>query len=493
MLTLNPSLSRLWVWLCGTLLLVLLSGCDEKQPTQPKPQLTALERVRSEGVLRIITRNSPSTYYEDRNGPTGFEYELAERFAASLGVRLQIEIANSLEELFTRLNQPNGPHLAAAGLFVAPQNSGRAQFSRSYMDVDFQVVYRRGKIRPAKIDQLVGKHISVMKGSRHAELLAEWKQKIPALEFTESEEDEIADLLRMVDSGKIDATLVSSNELAMNQFALPNIKVAFDVAGNQQLAWALPAGTDTSLLTVVNDFFSTKAQSKFIQELRDRYYGHAEVMGYVGTQTFAEHLKERLSRYEPHFRKTAAKHNLDWRLLAAIAYQESQWQPDATSKTGVRGLMMLTQNTAQSMGVSNRLDPRQSIAGGARYFIELHESFSDKLTEPDRTWFALAAYNVGMAHLDDARQLAKAAGSNPNRWSDVKRYLPRLSQKQWYTRTKHGYARGGEPVHFVNNIRRYYDILTWVSQPQLETQSTGDRTLHRPGIDKKKQSDLPPL
>lgn len=489
-LTIIP-LSRPWVWLCGALLLLLLGACDNQ--TTPKQQPTALERVRGEGVLRVITLNGPATYYEDRNGPAGLEYELAARFAESLGVRLEIQLADNLDDLFTRLNRPNGPTIAAAGLFASPQNSLRAQFSRGYMDTTFHVVYRRGKVRPMQLTHLLGKRILVAKGSRHAELMAELRQRLPELDYHESDEDEVADLLKMVDSGKIDITLASASELAMNQFSLPHARVAFDLEGNYSQAWALPASNDHSLLNAVNAFFSNSTHIKTIQKLRERYYGHADVMGYVGTQTFAEHLKERLTRYESHFRKAATTYNVDWRLLAAIAYQESQWQPDATSKTGVRGLMMLTQNTAQAMGVTNRLDPRQSIAGGARYFVETLEALPDTIKEPDRTAFALAAYNVGAGHLEDARQLARQSGLNPNRWLDVKRMLPRLSQPKWYNKTRYGYARGGEPVHFVANVRRYYDILTWVNQPQLENNSLADRTLHRPGIDKAPPSSLPPL
>ncbi|WP_223815551.1 transglycosylase SLT domain-containing protein, partial [Pseudomonas chlororaphis] len=170
------------------------------------------------------------------------------------------------------------------------------------------------------------------------------------------------------------------------------------------------------------------------------------------------------------------------------------WQPSVTSKTGVRGLMMLTQNTAQAMGVSNRLDAKQSIKGGAKYLAYMKDQLDDKIEEPDRTWFALAAYNVGSGHLDDARKLAQKEGLNPNKWLDVKKMLPRLSQKQWYSKTRYGYARGGEPVHFVANIRRYYDILTWVTQPQLEGDQVAEGNLHVPGVDKTKPTqETPPL
>ena len=476
MLSLIARRLRPSTWLLTTVLLLLLSACG-KPPT-------AVERAQEDGVLRVITRNSPTTYYQDRNGETGFEYELVQRFAESQGLKLEIETADSLDDLYARLNRPNGPQLAAAGLVESAGRSRAARFSHGYLDVTLQVVYRNGQSRPTRPAQLVGKRIMVLKGSVQAERLAALKKRFPGLKYTESAEEEVADLLRMVDEGKLDLTLVGSNELAMNQFSFPNVRVAFDLDSEQHLAWAVPAGRDDSLLQKINVFLDQARKDKTLQELTERYYGHIDVLGYVGAYTFANHLQQRLPRYEQHFRKAAETRKLDWRLLAAIGYQESTWQPDATSKTGVRGLMMLTQQTAKAMGVADRLDPRQSIQGGARYFVRIHDDLPISIREPDRTWFALAAYNIGGAHLEDARKLAKDAGLNPDKWLDVKKMLPRLSEKQWYRKTRNGYARGGETVHFVNNVRRYYDVLTWVTQPQLEGSQVADRGLVRPGIDK---------
>ena len=472
-------------WLLTTVLLLLLSACGESP--------SAVERVQEDGVLRVVTRNGPTTYYQDRNGETGFEYDLVERFARSLGLKLQIETADNLDDLYARLNRPGGPRLAAAGLFESAARSRSAHFSHGYLDVTLQVVYRNGKPRPTRPEQLVGKRIVVVKGSVYAERLAALKKRLPGLKYTESDEEEVVDLLRMVDEGQIDLTLVGSNELAMSQFSFPNVRVAFDLDSNQHLAWAVSASHDDGLLQKVNAFLDQAQRDKTLQELTERYYGHIDVLGYVGAYTFANHLQQRLPRYEQDFRKAADAHKIDWRLLAAIGYQESMWQSDATSKTGVRGLMMLTQRTAQSMGVANRLDPRQSIRGGARYFIQVLADLPDSIKEPDRTWFALAAYNIGSGHLDDARKLTKDAGLNPDKWLDVKKMLPRLAEKQWYRKTRNGYARGGESVSFVNNIRRYYDILTWVSQPQLEGSQVAERGLHSPGINKTPPKEEPRL
>ncbi len=463
-------------WLIATGLFLLLGACVDKPNT--------LERVKEDGVLRVVTRNSPATYFQDRNGETGFEYELVKRFAEDLGVELKIETADNLDELFDRLQQPGGPVLGAAGLIETQRRSQQARFSHPYLEVTPQVVYRNGQSRPTEAADLVGKRIIVLKGSSHAEQLATLKAQYPALEYEESDAVEVVDLLRMVDEGQIDLTLVDSNELAMNQVYFSNVRVAFDLGETRQQRWAVASGEDNSLLNEINAFLAKVEKNETLQRLKDRYYGHVDVLGYVGAYTFAQHLQERLPKYEKFFQTSSKKEQVDWRLLAAIGYQESMWQPTVTSKTGVRGLMMLTQNTAQAMGVTNRLDARQSIQGGAKYFAYVKEQLDKDIQEPDRTWLALAAYNVGGGHLEDARKLAVNEGLNPNKWLDVKKMLPRLSQKKWYSKTRYGYARGGEPVHFVANIRRYYDILTWVTQPQLEGSQVAEGKLHVPGVDK---------
>lgn len=474
--------------LLATAFFLLLAGCDDSPEAR---QPSTLERVQEEGVLRVVTRNSPTTYFQDRAGETGFEYELTKRFAEQLGVELKVETADSLDDLFTRLNQPGGPVLAAAGLVASAGRKSQANFSRAYLEVTPQVVYRDGQRRPSRPEDLIGRRILVLKGSSHAEQLAELKQTLPELQYEESTDVEVVDLLRMVDEGLVDLTLVDSNELAMNQVYFPNVRVAFDLGGARSLGWAVAAGTDQSLLQEVDRFLAQVEENGTLQRLKERYYGHVDVLGYVGAYTFAKHLQQRLPRYEQSFRQAAEKHRVDWRLLAAIGYQESLWTPDATSKTGVRGLMMLTQDTAQAMGVVNRLDPRQSIAGGAKYFALVHSGLTEYMSEPDRTWFALAAYNIGIAHLADARKLAQAEGLNPNKWLDVQKMLPRLAQKRWYSKTRYGYARGGETVHFVRNVRRYYDILNWVTQPQLEGSRVAESGLHVPGVNKTIPKDEP--
>lgn len=488
-MTLCPARARqlLALFLCSW-----VTGCTEAPsetapPPPPKPQLT---RIQEAGVLKIITRNAPTTYYRDRDNEAGFEYDLTQSFAKQLGVRLEVETANNLDSLLSRLGTDKGPDLAAAGLIISPGLQARVRFTRAYLDSSTQVVYHKNRVRPSSLKELVGQQILVLRDSPQAERLANQSE----LRYEESDSMEVVDLLRMVDSRRIDLTLVESNELAINQFYFPNVRPAFELEGTNAIAWAVAPGEDTSLLDAANAFLQNAKTNGTLQQLKERYYGHVEELGYVGAYTFAEHLRQRLPRYEKQFRAVAKKHSVDWRLLAAIGYQESQWHPSATSKTGVRGLMMLTQNTAESVGVNDRLNPQQSISGAGEYFVQLYNELPESIQEPDRTWFALAAYNVGSGHLEDARQLTRHAGLNPNKWLDVKRILPRLAQQKWYSKTRYGYARGGEPVHFVANVRRYMDILTWATQPQLESRQLAQTTLHLPGINPADLSkNLPPL
>lgn len=474
MCSLTYSSMRYLLLSCVVGLLFVLSGCGQPPST--------LEHIKERGVLQVITRNSPSTYFQDRYGDTGFEYELVKNFADHLGVDLQIETADTIEELYRRLGAEGGPVLAAAGLVASPKRSAQARFSDPYLDVSSQVIYHKDAKRPKQPEHLLGKNLLALKGSIHEEDLSALKKELPELTYDVSDQVETVDLLRMVDEKLLDLTLVSSNKVAMNQVYFPNIRVAFTLNKSFQQNWAIAPGDDVSLLNEINRFLANARQSGLLQELTERYYGHVDILGYVGAYAFARHLQQRLPSYEAEFRDAGKTHAVDWRLLAAMGYQESHWLPTATSKTGVRGLMMLTQRTAKAMGVSNRLDPAQSIQGGARYIALLMSQLPESIQEADRIWFALAAYNVGMGHLEDARKLTVAEGLNPNSWLDVKSILPRLAQKQWYSKTRYGYARGGEPVHFVNNIRRYYDILTWVTQPQLEGTSIVSGTSHTPGF-----------
>jgi membrane-bound lytic murein transglycosylase F len=192
-----------------------------------------------------------------------------------------------------------------------------------------------------------------------------------------------------------------------------------------------------------------------------RYYDRAEDPELANAGGFMHHLQSRLPLYQKWFEEAAEQSSQDWRLLAAIGYQESKWNPGAYSTAGAKGLMQLTEKSATLAKVANPSDARQSIFGGARYFQYVYSRVPARIPEPDRTWFALAAYNIGYGHLEDARVLAQKAHRDPDSWDDVREFLPLLEQEYWYTQTENGYARGWEPVRYVDNVRDYRDMLEW--------------------------------
>lgn len=420
-----------------------------------------LEEIRERGELRVVTRNGPTTYYEDRTGPTGFEYALAQQFADYLGVQLNIQVVPGSPQVF-RLLTLREADVGAAGLNVTSERMHEARFGPPYLGVTPELVYRRGNSKPKRLEDLEGGKLVVARGSSHAERLRELSLIQPDLEWEELDDAAVIDLLRMVQEKEIDYTVVSSNELAVNQSIFPHVRAAFSLAPAVDIAWAVRRGRDQSLLREINDFFYRLRESGELDQLIELHFSHVGQLNYVGARTFIRHIKGRLPAYREWFVRAAEQFGFDWRMLAAVGYQESHWNPKAVSPTGVRGLMMLTRVTAAEMGVKNRLDPRESIFGGADYLSRLRERLPAEITEPDRTWMALAAYNVGYGHLQDAWAITRQQGGNPRVWNDVRERLPLLAKKKWYSKTRYGYARGHEPVHYVQNIQRYYDVLVWV-------------------------------
>ncbi|GMQ83776.1 MAG: membrane-bound lytic murein transglycosylase MltF [Gammaproteobacteria bacterium] len=437
------------------LLTLLIAACDLLPQSQ-------LDRVKDNGELRVLTRNSGTTYYEGPNGPNGLEYDLAAGFAEHLGVKLKVETPENLSQILRKI-QAGVADMAAAGLTVTAERQALLNFSTSYQRITPQLVYRVGTRTPKNLDKLQG-NLEVVTDSSHAERLRILQDEYPNLSFQENSELDSEQLLNLVWEQVIDYTVADSNEVAISRRFYPELRVAFDISSPEPLAWAFPNGEDRSLIEEANKYLKVIKDNGQLDQLLERYYGYVTDFDYVGTRRYMKHIEQRLPRFRRWFEEAGEMTGVDWRLLAAIGYQESHWNPRAVSPTGVRGIMMLTRNTMRHLGISkSRLDPQASIEGGGRYIARVKNSIPKRIGEPDRTWMALAAYNVGIGHLEDARKLAQSDGADPDKWIEVKKYLPLLSQKKWYKQTRHGYARGNEPVRYVENIRSYYDILVWIT------------------------------
>ncbi len=431
---------------------ILLAGCDSKTDK------ASLQRIIDRGYVKVGTLYGPNSYYLGAQGPAGFEYELAKNYADFLGVELLIIPSYNLENLFPKLDT-GAVDFLAAGLAVTEKRLGNFNFSPSYHQVSQKVVFKQGNDWPRELKDLSGT-LMVTSGSSHVENLEGIKQIHPDLTWQETAELDNEELLMKVLDGSIDYTIIDSHVLAMSRRYYPELSIAFTIKKPEPLAWLTSKKTDASILASLIEFFGQVHHDGTLLALDDKYYGHVEEFNYVDTRLFLKAVDEKLPKFQPLFEKHGQ--DIDWRLLAAISYQESHWEPHARSFTGVRGMMMLTLITAKQMGIKSRLDAEQSIFGGAKYFRRMIKKMPERIPEPDRTWFALASYNVGFGHLNDARIITQRQGGDPDRWFDVKTRLPLLKQKKYYKKTKYGYARGDEPVKYVESIRRYYESLSFL-------------------------------
>lgn len=420
-----------------------------------------LDSIYREKVLRIATRNGPTTFYRDQGIERGFEYDLAKRFADRLGVELEVITYNNLQSLVTTTSL-GGVHLAAAGVADTPKRREKLQFSDPYYMVDAVVIYRAGEAKPRTVSDLLDKSIAVIANSSHAEWLTELQLEHPELAWDELTRLESIDFLEMVRDFHYDYAIVDSNEFAINRELFPSLSTGMSLGSPQALSWAvMKGGNSESLLKEINLFLADAQRDGTLDALSREYFDPSNDMSRGSAQTFTRRVDEVLPEYIDMIKRVASEFDADWHLLAAMAYQESHWDPNATSPTGVRGMMMLTQITAEEMGVSNRLDAEQSLRGGLAYFKKIIDRLPARILEPDRTNLALAAYNVGMGHLEDARVITQRQGKNPDLWEDVKEHLPLLQKRRWFSKTKFGYARGQEPVDYVTNIRRFESYLHW--------------------------------
>jgi membrane-bound lytic murein transglycosylase F len=440
---------------------LMLAGALALHRLLEREPLPLLERIQQQGRLVVATRRAPSSYFQGADGPDGFEYTLVGRFAEHLGVTLELRFPESIDELLEATAR-GAVHMAAAGLTVTPRRERLVRFSTPYESVTEQLIYRRGTRRPRSLAEVADGDLHVLACSSHEETLVRLrKANFPELSWQRHADVSTGRLLSAVDEGQMRLTVADSHSAALSRRVYRHMAVAFELGEPQPIAWAFPAIGDDSLRTAANAFLQQLQGDGRLERLRARYFGHTERLNFVDTREFWRHVRDRLPEYRRFFEKAEAITGIDWRLLAAIGYQESHWRHDAVSPTGVRGVMMMTRDTARQMGVADRSDPEQSIVGGARYLRVIEEKIPARIREPNRLWLTLAGYNIGFGHLEDARILTERDGASPDLWLEVKQRLPLLANKAYYQTVRYGYARGQEPVDYVDNIRNYYDMLVW--------------------------------
>lgn len=415
----------------------------------------SLNRIHKTKVITVITRNNAHCYYTYRGEAMGFEYNLAKAFADYLGVDLTVQTF-PWADMIKALNEGKGDFIAASTT-ITPSRKRMVDFSDEYLSIQQRVIVHEGNHTIKNLTDLNGKIIHVRKATSYEERLSELHKN--GLNFTLIIHDDIPteELIRRVADKEIEVTVADSIIAELNRRYYPNIKIGIPIEKPESLGWAVKK-KDKALLGAINTFFDKiKADGTFDDIYRD-YYTNVQIFDRFDLKKFHQRISTRLPKYETIIKKAAKQYGFDWRLIAAIIYQESHFNPRARSHRGVRGLMQITKPTAQEMGVTNRLDPEQSVMGGVRYLRKLYQRY-DEAQGFDRTLITLASYNVGPRHIASAQRIAREKGLDPHRWSSLEQTLPLLCYEKYIKASKHGYCRGTEPVRYVNRILTYFDIL----------------------------------
>lgn len=418
---------------------------------------TSISKIKKSNKIIVLMSNKPTVYYQGAEGPTGFEYELMSDFAEFLDVKLEIKIYNDIAELLSAIDDKKGD-IASGAITKTKERNDTLLFGPEYYNVSEVIIYRRGNKKPRKIDDLKNYSFMVAKNTSYISTLQELKNDHPQLEWKVAEELSTEQLLYKVFNKTLGCTVADENIFDINRRYYPGIKIAFPIKEDQSLSWVI--NEDKKYINKVLKYWLKKyKRSGKYNALVEKYYSYSKIFDYVDIRAFHRNINARLPKYKNIFKNVSKKYGFSWQLLAAQSYQESHWRPYAKSPTGVRGIMMLTRNTAKSLGVTNRLNIYQSINGGAKYLSKMLNQVPEYINEEDKILFALAGYNVGMAHIKDAMNLAEELNIDANRWNEFKEVLPLLTQEKYYKNLKYGYARGTEPVIYVEHILNYKNIL----------------------------------
>ena len=435
----------------------IMAGCSQGAPGSAADRLAPPEET---GVLEVATRNGSTTYYIDRDeNPTGPEFSLVSQFAQSRGWTVNWTMHESTSAVLEALKSGK-VHIAAAGLTHLPSRTEQFTRGPAHTEISEQLVcHREMRPMPRKPEDMANIIIAVTASSSYVETLNTLAKEHEGIEFKKDSSKTTEVLLSDVAKKGIDCTVADSNIVQIMRRHFPHLEVAMNLTQGNNLGWYLPAGSD-ELAANAHEWMSSVEGHNALGLIESRYYAYISEFDFVDFRALNRRIDDRLPGFIDEFYQAEVTTGMPAELLAALSYQESHWDPSAVSPTGVRGIMMLTRNTAESLGVTNRLDPAAAIDGGARYLADRHRRLPDTIPEPDRTFLALASYNIGRGHLLDARQLARKLGKNPDSWDDMKEVLPLKADKRYYPSTRYGYARGFEPVHYVQRIRNYQDVIS---------------------------------
>jgi membrane-bound lytic murein transglycosylase F len=430
------------------------------------------------GELVVLIRPGPAFYFPGPDGTlAGFDVDLARRFAAEKKLRLRFSLADSAAQVIAAIAKGEA-HIGAGGLYrlpvwpgtrrsaadsAAPESgtggeSPDVTWTAGLASAQPVLIYNRDGYKPVDWTDLEGETVAFVANAGFEPDIAVVRNAHPRIRWEPLAMPSAVGLISRVSDGTVGYAIVGSLAASLARNIYVDFDVAFHAGASRDIAWAVPARF-ADLGKELDRFIARLRRDGTLARLADRYMPDPGQIQRIDAGVLQERVRTVLPQFRPLFQDAEEKTGIEWRLLAAIAYQESQWDPGATSATGVRGIMQITEDTAKELKVGDLLDPAQSVIAAARYFRDLKARLPARIHEPDRTWLALAAFNIGLGHLEDARVLAQKQKLDPDLWSDVKKVLPLLAVPEYYRQAKLGYARGGMPVAFVDRVRGYYDVL----------------------------------
>ncbi len=432
---------------------IAMNGCDAVYLNEAE----SLSQVRAKKEIVVLTTQSPLIYSQARRGePFGIDHDLLQSFASSYGIKLRFVVLPDEESVLRALAKNEGD-IAAARLRSPEENSGFLT-GPAYEDSALELFCHRN-LKIQNIKDLSFKRLALLKKDDFKGL----SQRLPLLTPTSHIEiisnQKNQDLFTELNDGKHDCVIAEALSGSYQLRLFPDIERIAQMSSSYSLSWMLTA-ENRDLLLLMQAWFQKASREDEIMRVLDRYKNYLTTLSAQDLTQFFKNSKETLPIYRKAFKEAGARNKLPWQLIASVAYQESHWNPDARSFTGVLGMMQLTNETAEHMGVEDRTDPWQSIRGGSKYLRFLLNKMPKDVNPKDRLALALAAYNIGIAHLWDAQKLAVQLGRNPNSWYHLKEVLPLLADPDYAEYLAYGPARGYETVDFVERVKAFYNLMT---------------------------------
>ncbi len=434
------------------------AGSSTQQDSQAPD--VGLKAIRQRGVLRLLTRNNGNTYFILRGKQLGFDYTMAERFAQSIGVKLEVIVPPGWNDLIPMILDGQGDIIGAA-MNITPERAKKVTYSRPYGLTHMRIVWGRGQKRIGNIEELSGKQVHVRQGSTYYNLLdrvsglfeSAGKRRVDII--IEGETLETEQILADVASGKIPYSLCDYHICVENKARLPGLVIGPAVGDPEPIAWAMhPQAED--LKGAIDQFFSEQRGGDF-KEVYDRYYGDPKARRRALPKGTTGRISGgKLSTHDGIFRVAAKQYKLDWRLLASIAFQESGFDPGHKSWSGGRGLFGMDPGTAKALGIKDLRRPNKAAEAAAAHLTAMNFHFASVDDEDDRMRFGIAAYQCGNDHISDAQELARREGLNAEKWTDVAKVLPLLALRDYAAKAPHGYVQGADTVRYVENVWERY-------------------------------------